>query len=106
MIVNLNDDLWLVFMGKHRKVFVEILVLFNTKWFALKRIGHKNFHKNTQTPKLNFGGSKIAANLGGASQGGYLLLRIIGITKSVQNFGCSKFYTIKTIIQVYILYVF
>ena len=52
---------------------------------------HKNFHKNTQTPKQNFGGSKIAANLGGPSQGGYLQLRIIGITESVQKFGCSKF---------------
>ena len=86
MIVDLNNDLWLVFMGEHRKVFAEILVLFNTKWFALK-----NFHKNNETPKQNFGGSKIAANLGGASQGGYLQLRIIGITESVQKFGCSKF---------------
>ena len=78
-MVNLNDDLWLVLMGKHWKVFAEILVLFNTEWFA----------QNAQTLKQNFGGSKIAANLGGASKEGYLQLRRIGITESVKKFGRS-----------------
>ena len=56
-----------------------------------KTIGHKSFHKNAQTLKQNFGGSKIAANLGGASKEGYLQLRRIGITESVKKFGRSKF---------------
>ena len=56
-----------------------------------KELGIKIFIRILKTPKQNIGGSKFAANLGGASKGGYLQFRRIGIIESIQKFGCSKF---------------
>ena len=49
---DLDEDLWLVFVGKHRKLYAEILVLFNTEWFALKKeLGIKVFIRILETQK-------------------------------------------------------